>query len=345
MMRLGILLLCYCILVFSCRDAQDTSAYIKIHGETMGTSYNITCAYDQPELLTDRIEKVLAEVNQGMNTYDQLSLISKFNQSEKGMDFDLDTPAARHFYQNMAASRRIVKETNGYFDPTVGPLVNYWGFGPSGRNNINVIDSMAIDSVMQVISFNRVILKKEGDAFTIDKSDPGVQLDFSAIAKGYGVDKIAEEMNQMGIQDYLVEVGGETRLAGKNAKGQNWSLAISEPKINASFQSIAHILSITDRSVATSGNYRNYYEVDGQIFGHTINPFTGYPERSNLLSATIIHDECMYADAYATACMAMGLEQSLLFVNTNPEVSYLFLYTDSEGQLQSADSGDLTFLE
>lgn len=344
-MRSGLILGMVITFLISCKPSSNTSTYVKLQGRTMGTSYHITCSFDDPEQLQDLIESHLKEVNIGMNTYDPNSLISKFNQSEKGMSFQLDNNPAKHFFTNTLTARKIVKETNGYFDPTVGPLVNYWGFGSVDRPKVLKIDSLAIDSLMEFVSFNRIILQKEESSFSINKSNQGVYLDYSAIAKGYGVDVIADLLGDLEIENYLVEIGGETRLSGKNALGESWNLAISEPNIDSNPESIAKILSISNRSVATSGNYRNYYKVDDKIYSHTINPFTGYPERSNLLSATIIHSECMYADAYATACMAMGLERSLQFVNTHPEISYLFLYTDENGQLQSVDSADLTFLD
>jgi len=279
-----------------------------------------------------------------MNHYLPNSLITQFNNSNKGKTFDLSEKEAQHFYENIAASRRIVKETSNHFDPTVGPLVNYWKFGPDGKYNLRAIDSTKVDSLMQVVSFNRVILKKDEETFSIDKSDPRVKLDFSAIAKGYGVDAIAELLESKGIKNYFVDIGGETKVAGMNDKGIPWILGISTPDEKAGTGDFLKAISITDKAIATSGNYRNVYEVDGVKLSHTINPFTGYPERSNLLSATIIHEECMYADAYATACMVMGLEKALRFVNTHPEVSYLFLYSNGGEEILSVDSGDLSLI-
>jgi len=310
----------------------------------MGTSYQVTCPTDDPTSLKVDIETLLKEVNDGMNHYLPNSLISQFNNSEKGITYQLKTIEAKHFFENIVASRRVVKETNNHFDPTVGPLVNYWKFGPDGKYNLTSIDSTKVDSLMDVVSFNRIILKKSDTEFTIDKSDPRVMLDFSAIAKGYGVDMIAELLESKGIENYFVDIGGETRVAGLNDKGIQWVLGINMPKENAAINELSKVISITNKAVATSGNYRNVYEIDGIKVSHTINPFTGYPERSNLLSATIIHDECMYADAYATACMVMGLEKALRFVNTHPEISYLFLYSNEEGELASVDSGDIKFL-
>jgi thiamine biosynthesis lipoprotein len=276
------------ISAFACKQ-NPTTTYQKISGLTMGTSYQITCPTDDTKTLQIEIEALLKEINDGMNHYLPNSLITQFNNSEKGETYNLNEIEAQHFYENIAASRRVVKETNNHFDPTVGPLVNYWKFGPDGKYNLTSIDSTQVDSLM--------------------------------------------------------EVGGETRVAGVNNKGIPWVLGINTPKEDAGIKELSKVISITEKAIATSGNYRNLYEVEGVKVSHTINPFTGYPERTNLLSVTIIHDECMYADAYATACMVMGLDKALQFVNTHPELSYLFLFSKEDGELASVDSGDITFLE
>ena len=332
------------ISAFACKQ-NPTTNYQKISGLTMGTSYQVTCPTGDTKTLQIEIEALLKEINDGVNHYLPNSLITQFNNSEKGETYNLNEIEAQHFYENIAASRRVVKETNNHFDPTVGPLVNYWKFGPDGKYNLTSIDSTKVDSLMEVVSFNRIILKKTETSFSIDKSDPRVKLDFSAIAKGYGVDMIAELLESQEIKNYFVDIGGETRVAGINNKGIPWVLGINTPKEDAGIKELSKVISITEKAIATSGNYRNLYEVEGVKVSHTINPFTGYPERTILLSVTIIHDECMYADAYATACMVMGLDKALQFVNTHPELSYLFLYSKEDGELASVDSGDITFLE
>ena len=341
--------LSFCLLLLAfitaCKNDPAQAKYVQIKGLTMGTYYSITGTIDDPRATQLAIEALLNEVNDGMNHYLPNSLITNFNNSETGETFDLSSIEAQHFYENIAASRRVVKETNNHFDPTVGPLVNHWRFGPDGKYNLTAIDSTVIDSLMQIVSFNRIILKKEDDSFRIEKSDPRVMLDFSAIAKGYGVDAIAGLLEGRGVENYFVDIGGENKLKGVNDKGAPWVLGINTPKEDAGVKDLSKVISLTDKAIATSGNYRQVYEVDGVKVSHTINPFTGYPERSNLLSVTIIHDECMYADAYATACMVMGLEKALQFVNTHPEISYLFLYSHEEGEIASVDSGDITFMD
>ncbi len=333
------------ITTVGCRSDQSVVTYQKIVGQTMGTYYQVTCPTVDAVRLQQDIELLLKEVNEGMNHYLPDALITQFNNSEAGGTYDLSREAGRHFYNNIAASRRIVKETNAHFDPTVGPLVNYWKFGPEGKYNLTKIDSTKIDSLMEVVSFNRIIIKKSNNSFSIDKSDPRVRLDFSAIAKGYGVDVVGDLLKSHNVSNYFIDIGGEIKVAGVNDKGVPWVLGINKPEEGAAINELSEIISITDKAIATSGNYRNVYEVDGVKVSHTINPFTGYPERTNLLSATIIHDECMYADAYATACMVMGLEKAQQFVNTHPEISFLFLYSNDVGVIDAVDSGDITFLE
>lgn len=332
------------VFIGGCKTDSSTLSYEKITGQTMGTYYAITATVKDPAATQQAIEVLLSEINAGVNNYLPNSLITNFNNSETGGDYDISTIEGQHFYENIAASRRVVKETNNHFDPTVGPLVNYWRFGPDGKYNLTAIDSTKVDLLMQVVSFNRVILKKGSNNFRIDKSDPRVKLDFSAIAKGYGVDKVAELLENKGVENYFVDIGGENKLKGVNDKGMPWVLGINTPKADAGIKEFSKIISITDKAIATSGNYRQVYEVDGVKLSHTINPFTGYPERSNLLSATIIHDQCMYADAYATACMVMGLEKALQFVNTHPEISYLFLYSNENGEIDAVASEGLNFL-
>jgi len=282
-----------------CKTDSDIENYKEIVGLTMGgITYTVIAPLKDPDGTKAEIEVLLKEVNDGMNTYVPNSLISQFNNSESGGTYDLTTAEAQHFYKNIAACRRIVKETNNHFDPTVGPLVNYWRFGPDGKYNLTAIDSTKVDSLMNVVSFNRIILKKDQTSFQIDKSDSRVELDFSAIAKGYAVDEIASLLESQGIDDYFVDIGGETRLKGLSDKDIPWIIGISTPLKEASARDIFKI----------------------------------------------IHDECMYADAYATACMVMGLEKALQFVNTHPEISYLFLYSDKKGEIESVSSGDIDFM-
>lgn len=336
------ILFLYCLLI----GCQSTPKFSSMKGQTMGTTYSVTLASNiDTDQIQIKIDSLLDAINRSVNHYDPSSLLESFNRSVASSAFAVDDPYAVHLYRNVMAARRVFTETQSHFDPTVGPLVNYFGFGTTGKYNLNRIDSTKVDSIMKYVSMNRVLVNKSNNQFIIEKSDPRIQMDFSAIAKGYAVDQIGLLLESFGIENYFVEIGGEVRCSGKNPSETPWNIGINDPKIDAALNQTAKVVQFTDRSMASSGNYRNYYKVGKQTLAHTINPLTGFPEANDLLSATILHEECMYADAYATACMVMGLEKAVQFVSTHPEISYLFLYADQEGSIQSVDSGDLTFLD
>jgi len=208
------------------------------------------------------------------------------------------------------------------------PLVNYWGFGYTEKRKVTRVDSARIDSLQRLVGMENIFVRND----SLIKTYPGVQLDFSAIAKGYGVDQIAAFLETEGVRNFYVEIGGEVVAKGKSPRGDNWRIGISDPREGAGLQDIQTAVPLVDRALATSGNYRNVYEVNGQKYSHTINPVTGFPERSRLLSASVFAPDCMTADAYATACMVAGTEQALAFAKNNPEIEvYLIISTEDGG--------------
>lgn len=325
--------LSFLFLFSACKD-EATKDYQKAAGETMGTYYAITYYEKEGRNFKPAIDSLLVQVNQGVSTYIPTSTISRFNQAID--TFDLSDPNEatinEHFINNFQLAKEIYELSEGAFDPSVMPLVNYWGFGYSGKKPITAVDSLRIDSLKQMVGFDKVKLI-EGTSRMV-KLVPGLQLDMSACAKGYGVDQVALLLEDFGVQDYLVDIGGEIRVKGKNTKGEDWKIGINVPRENAELSEIQEAIPVTNISVATSGNYRNYYEVDGVKYSHTINPFTGFPERNTLLSASVFTDNCIRADAFATAFMVMGVEKALALAKQIDGMDAYFIYSDENGEMQ-----------
>lgn len=286
-------------------------------GLVFGTSYNIT--YQSNENLKPEIEKALAEVDASLSPFNGKSVITHVNKNEA---VTLDD----HFITVFRLSSEIYKDTEGAFDITVAPLVNAWGFG--FKNGITP-DRHAIDSLMQFVGFDKVKLQ-DGK---IIKTDDRLMLDCSAIAKGYGVDAVARLLKSKGIDNYMVEIGGEIVASGENPKGAPWRIGVSKPDDDSVSVSneIQGIINISNRAMATSGNYRNFYYKGGKKYAHTIDPKTGCPVQHSILSATVVSDECAKADAYATAFMVMGLDKAKAVLARHKDMMAYFIYSDDKG--------------
>lgn len=318
----------------ACQTRQESAAdhnfvpYQQIQGQTMGTIvYNITYA-GRANYKAD-VDSILKFINNEVSTYIPTSSISRFNQSESGIA--IENINQRHFLKNISIAKEAANQTDNTFDPTVMPLVNYWGFGYTGKEAVTAVDRAKVDSLRQYIGMEKISIGKN----RIAKKLAGIQLDFSASAKGYAIDELGRFLEQKGIFDYKVEIGGEVRTRGKNPDGNLWRLGINTPQESASLNELFAVIQLEDASIATSGNYRNYYTVAGVTYSHTINPTTGLPERTNLLSASIITEDCAYADAYATACMVMGLEKAKAWVNAKEDVEAYFIFSTENNELQT----------
>ncbi|MEA3461141.1 MAG: FAD:protein FMN transferase, partial [Bacteroidota bacterium] len=226
-------------------------------------------------------------------------------------------------------SSRVYQISGGAFDITLAPLINAWGFGPGQQLDV---DSAMVDSLLQYVGMDKVNLAGP----QVIKSNPHVQLNVNAIAQGYSVDILAAYLEGLGCRNYMVEVGGEIRTRGMNPKGNFWRIGVDRPELGNTVpgRQLQVIINMHNRSLATSGNYRKFYEKDGVMITHSIDPSTGYPKASNLLSATILTDECISADAYATTCMVMGLEKAKIFVENQKGVDAYFIYGDEYGAYQ-----------
>lgn len=294
--------------------------YQKISGETQGTTYNITVEYKKGEDLKAEIEDVLSDFDMSLSTYEPTSIISRVNSNDE--DVGLDEKFIRVFNE----AHEVYQSTGGAFDITVAPIVNAWGFGFTPGMDV---DSALIDSLLMYVGMDKVNLADN----KIVKDDPSVMLDVNAIAQGYSVDVMAEFLDSKKINNYLVEIGGELRCKGKNPKGSDWKIGIDRPEEGniTPGAKLQAVIALKTKSLATSGNYRKFYEMDGIKYAHSIDPKTGYPVLSRLLSATVLADECITADAYATAFMVMGLEKSIEFLSAQEDLEAYLVYSDEEG--------------
>ena len=285
------------IALYGCSNKPEV---LTISGTKMGTSYHITVIADQlpPDDLEQQIEQLLAKVDNSMSTYKKDSEISQFNRLPVGQTMAI----SQEFSEVVKISRQIWQLSNGAFDPTIGPLVDLWGFGPDERHE-SIPSSKTIELTKAQIGFDSVVL----DEYKLSKTK-AVSIDLSAVAKGYAVDRVADLLEMLALPDYLVEIGGEIRVSGFNADGVAWRIAMEQPQL---FAEVDRVINITDIAVATSGDYRNYFEKDGVRYSHTIDPVTGRPIVHNLASVTVLTQSCAEADAWATAFSVLGVEQSL----------------------------------
>ncbi len=296
---------------------KQQTPYQTDQGLVFGTVYKVT--YQSDKNLKNDIDKALKEVDETFSTYNKNSIISKINENE-------DVTVSDEFIKVYNIAQKIYKETNGAYDITVAPLVNAWGFG---FKNSDKVDSCTIDSILKFVGNDKVFIENG----KVIKKDKRTMLDFSSIAKGYGVDAVGKALEKQGVKNYMVDIGGEVVLKGTNPKMKNWRIGINKP-IDDSLsvnQELQTILELSDIGMATSGNYRNFYYKGGKKYAHTIDPISGYPVQHSILSATVIAKDCTTADAYATAFMAMGKEKAIALCNRHPELDAYFICDDNKG--------------
>ena len=301
----GAVLFVFClfwVLLSGC--GPSVSDRLTFSGEALGTYYNVTIAAPPPTVdekaARSIVDRELAAINGLMSTYQPDSELSQFNCYAEDAPFQLSPSTAEVFRM----AQTISEQSDGAFDITVGPLVNAWGFGPDAFVNPPKEDVIA--SLLDRVGYQKLVLHQDG---SVSKKNPALYCDLSAIAKGYAVDAAAKALESVGISRYMVEVGGEIRVAGANADGEKWRLGIEKPVSEG--RQLHSIVRLGSGALATSGNYRNMYEIDGRLYSHTIDPHTGYPTQHRLASASVIHTSCAMADGYATALMALGPEKAL----------------------------------
>ena len=361
MMKRFIHITLFAMLFCSCNFHAE---YITLNGFALGTTYHIV--YEQPASMTTRrdaarnsrtgdtdsrseaynsrtdvssdsrseasnsrsdvsylVAEAFKEMNASLSVYNQESVISKVNRNEP---VELDSLFLNVFNRG----KEIYTLTQGAFDMAAAPYFDLWGFGFKNRERVT---QAALDSIAHFSGMDKIWLS-DGK---IEKADPRVSLNANAIAKGYCSDLIATRLKSVGIKNFLVEIGGEIYCEGVNPQGRKWGIGIDSPKYGNMIpgRELEAKLMISGRGLATSGNYRNFYESEGKKYGHTIDPATGTPVQHSLLSATVLAPDCMSADAFATAFMVMGLEKSILFLKNHPELDSYFIYSDKSGAFQS----------
>jgi FAD:protein FMN transferase len=311
------------LILTSCGEKIPT--YDSFSGLTQGTSYGITFQITRKikkGKLQEGVKQVLTDFDNSLSVYNKNSIISKVNRNEA---VTLDSLFINLFNK----SKEISELTGGAFDITVGPLVDAWGFGPDALKRF---DSSKLDSLMNLVGYNKVTIING----KVVKSDPGIALDVNAIAQGYSVDVVARYLEKLGIQSFLVEIGGEVRVKGTKA-GELWRIGIDEPNDDniGAGEMLQDIVAITDKSISTSGNYRKFYIDNGVKYSHTIDPKTGSPVRHNLLSASILADDCTSADAFATACMVLGKDGAIELLKKYSYLEGYLIYSDESGRYKT----------
>ena len=296
---------------------QRLAPYQKDTGFIFGTVYNII--YQNDDNLKQDIEAELKRVDFSLSPFNKQSIISKINRNE-------NVKKDKMFTDVFILAQSISKETDGAFDITVAPLVNAWGFG---FKNGTKPTPHAIDSLKQIVGYEKISLTNE----TVRKKDSRMMLDCSAIAKGYACDVIASYLRKKGIENFMVEIGGEIVTRGINSERLPWKIGVTKPVDDTldTKQELQTVLNVTNKAMATSGNYRNFYYKNGKKYAHTIDPKTGLPVQHNILSATVLADNCATADAYATAFMVMGLDKAKTVLEKHPELMAYFIYSDEKG--------------
>jgi len=307
------------LLIFSCAPKEAKIFKNQNIGAALGTSYSIIYLADTELNYQKEIDSVFNAVNKSMSTYILDSDISKINRGDSTLVVDL------MFQEVFKLSKNIYDKTNGYFDPTVGTLVNAWGFGPGEQI---VLDSARVDSLMTYVGFDRVVLTSKN---TIQKANSNISFDFNAIAKGYAIDRLAVLMDQKGILNYLLEVGGELVAKGENLVNQrSWGIGVQDPELEQAKISIR----LQDRAMASSGNYRKFRidPITGEKYVHTINPKTGFTKNGKTLGVNVLAENCATADAFATAFMAMPLADATKLLENQSSLDGYIIYLDENGK-------------
>lgn len=299
-------------------------------GPAIGTSYNITLFSDELEDVDPVVDSIVNYFNNSMSTYQSDSRISRFN---RGTDPTVIDTVFANVYRR---ARDISQKTNGYFDPTVGPLVRAYGFGPDGATSAP--DQNQIDSLMNLVGTELIDMRRiASDSFLISKKWKGVQLDFNAIAKGTLVDHIAAELENRGITNYLVEVGGEVTTSGQNLEKESaWTVGIDDPFQTPDMRGLIMAINLEDKAMAGSGNYRKKRKSDSseRVLVHTVNPLTGMAFQTEVMAVNVVANDCTTADAYATALMAMPLDEGIDYLSKIEDIDGVIMYSDDQGELQ-----------
>jgi thiamine biosynthesis lipoprotein len=306
-------------LFISCDSVKNNDVLVINSGKTQGTFYHIKYLSDQGENYQEEVDSLLFLVDNSLSTYNKSSLITRINSGEEVVTDSL-------FRTVFRSAKEVFTSSNGLFDCSIAPLVNAWGFGFSEKQKM---DTNRVSNLLKIVGFEKIYL--QNDSIIKPKR---MLIDFNSIAQGYTVDLIAYLFDQKGIANYLIEVGGEIRSKGINADGNLWRIGVDKPTESIdSKDRFQFILELNNKSLATSGNYRKFYMENGINYSHVINPKTGFPAKNKLLSVTVVHNDCITADAYATAFMVMGLQISKKFLSQRKDLEVYFIYRNQKGEL------------
>ena len=328
-----ILLLCTLTLfLFSACTENKPAPYRKISGMTQGTTYHITYEDRIDQDFTASVDSMLKIIDLTFSAYIPNSIVSRINHNDSTVLLN------DMFIEVFNKSLEINKETNGALDLTVGPLVNAWGFGPEKKVNV---DSTKIDSLLQYVGMQKVRIVGQ----RLIKDLPGIKIDVNSIAQGYSVDVLYRYFEQMGIKNFMVEIGGEVRTKGKNPGGERWRIGVDKPAEGQSVpgQNLQTVIFLDNKAITTSGNYRKYFEENGRKYSHIIDPHTGYPYKNSLLSVTVIAKDALTADGYDTPLMVLGVDGALAVLDRHPELAAYLIYADENGQYQVRFTKGLEF--
>ena len=312
------------MVMVACQPSVNEKVYL-IEGEAQGSTYHIKYIAERDENLKPAIDSILQVIDRSMSTYRPDSAISKINQGDTTVVVD------QHFRKVFEASQQIWQESEGLFDPTVGVLVNAWGFGKQKISEADLPTDKKIDSLRKYVGFDKVALTEKN---LIKKRYTEILFDFNAIAQGYTSDVVANYLSARGIKNYIVEIAGEMYLKGKNTvEDKSWTIGVENPLKPLDDRDLVATIQFTNQGLATSGNYRKVWtDSNGRKYVHSINPLTGRATQSDVLSATVVAPSTMLADGYATMFMVMGLAKSKAFLEKHPDLAVLLVYSDDKHQ-------------
>ena len=313
----GLLILLAIFLVRRYR-LENAPSIVRFAGKTMGTTYSVKYIGKKAGILKQETDSLLELFSRSLSTYIPDSEISRFNAG-RSLRFDLP-----FFLPVLQKSRQIFEAAEGAFDPTVMPLVRAWGFGP-GRTPDSLMSQEKIDSLLLFVGFNKIRFSDQ----KVEKTKPGIELDFSALAKGYAADVLGRMLSEKGIENFMAEIGGEVVCRGRNEKNELWTIGIQTPSETAETNDLSAAVRLENRAMATSGNYRSFYVKDGKKISHTLSPKTGRPVRHSLLSASVIAPDCMTADALATAFMVGGTDFARQYSEARAEIDVVLIYEEN----------------
>ena len=323
----------------SCSSSVQGTSPLQFSGATMGTTYTVTIVQSSSHISLEKIQahtdQILTRINSSMSTYQPDSELSKFNRDQSTRW----VPISSDLHRVVKEALRVSQLTEGAFDVSVGPIVDLWGFGPSPRQD-TIPSDKDIRSKLATIGYTNLHLQENPPAMR--KDVPTLSVDLSAIAKGYAVDQVAEYLESLQVPDYLVEIGGELRAKGHNAQGHSWNVAIEQP--TPATLAIHRVVHLENHGVATSGDYRNFFEREGIRFSHTMNPKTGKPVTHNLSSVSVIAKSSMEADALATAFLVLGPEAGFALAEQE-QIASLFLTIDADGFHEKATAGFVQYID